>query len=202
MAVFENAEELKISKDSVSTIVNEHLGKRKICAWFVPHMLTNAQKQTQMETSGYFIDMCDQNFWKPALQEMRPGAANTIQRPSDSQWHGVHCLPRLPKNVGWQNPRLRQCWSPLSTARAWSIMNLYSRVKLSMREFWNCCCNASSSFDQNCTRVDNGISSTIEFRTHCDPRAQLSPTMQGHSSSTPSLFSRFGIGKLVFVSLP
>ena len=56
------AEELKISKGRVSTIVHKHLGKQKICAWFVLHMLTNDQKQTQIETSGDFIDMCDQNL--------------------------------------------------------------------------------------------------------------------------------------------
>ncbi|GBM53271.1 Putative uncharacterized protein FLJ37770 [Araneus ventricosus] len=44
------AEELKISLDSVSNIVHEHLQKRNIFARFVP------QKQHWMETSGDFID--------------------------------------------------------------------------------------------------------------------------------------------------
>ena len=60
------AEELKISKDSVSIIVHEHLGKWKICARFVPHMLTDEQKQTRMEISGDYIDMCD---WNPHFLE-------------------------------------------------------------------------------------------------------------------------------------
>ena len=60
------AEELKISKGSVSTIVHELLGKQKICARFVLHMLTNEQKQTLVETSGDFIDMCD---WNPQFFE-------------------------------------------------------------------------------------------------------------------------------------
>ena len=55
-----------ISEDSVSTIVLEHLGKQKICAWFVPHTLTNEQKQTWMETSRNSIDMCD---WNPQFLE-------------------------------------------------------------------------------------------------------------------------------------
>ena len=86
---------------------------------------------------------------------MRPSATNTIWRPSYGQWHGVHCLPRLPDKVGWQNPRLRRSWSPFSTERVWSISNLYPRVKLSTRkftmEFWNGCCNTFGGFGQNCT---------------------------------------------------
>lgn len=55
------AGELQISLDSVSTIVHKHLHKRKICARFVPHSLSDEQKQYRMETSGDFIDMCDRN---------------------------------------------------------------------------------------------------------------------------------------------
>ncbi|GBM18417.1 Putative uncharacterized protein FLJ37770 [Araneus ventricosus] len=53
--------ELKISLDSVRNIVHEYLQKRKICARFVPHMLSEEQKQRWMETSGDFIDECDRN---------------------------------------------------------------------------------------------------------------------------------------------
>ncbi|GBN33688.1 hypothetical protein AVEN_259780-2-1, partial [Araneus ventricosus] len=55
------AEELKISLDSVSNIIHENLQKRKICARFVPHKLSDEQKQHRMETSGDFIDACDLN---------------------------------------------------------------------------------------------------------------------------------------------
>ena len=155
------ADEVKISKDSVSTLVHQHLGKRKIYGRFDERAEANST-----ETCEDFIDMCDRNpqFLETILQEMKPGDTNKIRRPSHSQWHGVHCLPRLPKKVGWQNPRLRWCRSPFSIARAWSIMNLYPRVKLwtwkFTREFWNDCCNASGGFGQNCTRVYSGISST------------------------------------------
>ena len=88
-------EELNISKDSISTTVHEHLRKWKICAWFEQHMLTNELKQTWMEMSGDFTDMCDQNphFWKPSLQEMRPGTINMIQIPSDNQGMVFTLLP-------------------------------------------------------------------------------------------------------------
>ncbi|GBM28261.1 Mariner Mos1 transposase [Araneus ventricosus] len=55
------AEELKISLDSVSNIIHAHLQKPKICARFVPHKLSDEQKQHQMETCGDFIDACDRN---------------------------------------------------------------------------------------------------------------------------------------------
>ncbi|GBN23993.1 hypothetical protein AVEN_204551-1 [Araneus ventricosus] len=55
------AGELKISLDSVSNIVHEHLQKRQICARFVPHNLSDEQKQYRMETSRDFMDACDLN---------------------------------------------------------------------------------------------------------------------------------------------
>ncbi|GBM58196.1 hypothetical protein AVEN_196703-1 [Araneus ventricosus] len=55
------AEALKIRLDNVRNIVHEHFQKRKICARFVPKKLSDEQKQHRMETSGDFIDACDQN---------------------------------------------------------------------------------------------------------------------------------------------
>ena len=48
--------------------------------------------------------------------------------------------------------------------------------------------------------VDSRMSSTI--MPPCNLHAQLSSSTQGHCSSTPSLFSRFGASRLHFVSLP
>lgn len=56
------AEELGINKNVVHTIVHENLGKRKICSWFMPHKLTDDQKEKQMKISGDFITMCDQDL--------------------------------------------------------------------------------------------------------------------------------------------
>ncbi|GBO44942.1 Putative uncharacterized protein FLJ37770 [Araneus ventricosus] len=55
------AEKLKISVDSVGNIVREHLQKRKVCARFIPHKLSDKQKQHRIKNSGDFIDACDQN---------------------------------------------------------------------------------------------------------------------------------------------
>ena len=56
-----NAEELDISKDTTHTIVRDDLGKRKISSRFVPHKLTDEQKEKRTETSGDLIFMCDQD---------------------------------------------------------------------------------------------------------------------------------------------
>ncbi|GBM47424.1 hypothetical protein AVEN_175603-1 [Araneus ventricosus] len=55
------ADDRRLSVDSVSKIVHQHLQKRRICARFVPRKLSDEQKQHRMETSGDFIDACDQN---------------------------------------------------------------------------------------------------------------------------------------------
>ena len=49
--------ELQINLENVSTTVHKHLHKRKICARFIPHSLSDER----METSGDFIDMCNRN---------------------------------------------------------------------------------------------------------------------------------------------
>jgi len=42
------ADRLNIGKETVHQIVTEDLGKRKICARFVPHALTTEQKQERV----------------------------------------------------------------------------------------------------------------------------------------------------------
>jgi hypothetical protein len=37
-------EELEISRETIRKILMKDLGKRKICAWFVPHCLADEQK--------------------------------------------------------------------------------------------------------------------------------------------------------------
>ena len=55
------AGESQINLDSESTIVRNHLHERKICARFVPHSLSDEQKQYRIETSGDFTDTRDRN---------------------------------------------------------------------------------------------------------------------------------------------
>jgi len=58
------AEELKLSKGSVYTVLTKKLGKRKICARFVPHALTLEQKERRVEASRSLVEFAnkDKNF--------------------------------------------------------------------------------------------------------------------------------------------
>ena len=49
------ADRLNIGKETVHRIVTEDLGKRKICARFVPHALTTEQKQERVFTARIFF---------------------------------------------------------------------------------------------------------------------------------------------------
>ena len=59
------ADRLNIGKETVRQIVTEELGKRKICARFVPQALTREQKQ---ECVAYCQDLLlmgqDEYFWE------------------------------------------------------------------------------------------------------------------------------------------
>lgn len=53
------SEQLQISQGSIHTILCEVLGKKKLCAKFVPHTLTVAQKERRVEASRNFIEWAD-----------------------------------------------------------------------------------------------------------------------------------------------
>lgn len=60
------AEELRIGKDAVRTILTQRMNRRKVCARFVPHMLTDEQKQIRLSCYQDFIETADSdsNFLK------------------------------------------------------------------------------------------------------------------------------------------
>lgn len=55
------AEELNINKETIRQILHEDLGMRKICAKFVPHNLTDEQKQRRVEACEDFVQNCRDN---------------------------------------------------------------------------------------------------------------------------------------------
>lgn len=59
------ASELNIDKEVVRQILTQDLGKRKVCSRFVPHCLSDEQKQLRMDTCGELIDNADADpaFW-------------------------------------------------------------------------------------------------------------------------------------------
>jgi hypothetical protein len=48
--------ELDVSKDTIRAIMRDDLGKKKVFAKFVPHLLTPEQKILRMESCGNFVD--------------------------------------------------------------------------------------------------------------------------------------------------
>jgi len=59
------ADRLNIGKETVCRIVTEDLGKRKICARFVPHTLTTEQKQERVVyCQDLFLMGQEECFWE------------------------------------------------------------------------------------------------------------------------------------------
>ncbi|GBP07735.1 Histone-lysine N-methyltransferase SETMAR [Eumeta japonica] len=56
------AEELQISKERVGEIIHEHMNMRKICARWVPKMLTPFDKQRRLQTSKDFLELVGDNI--------------------------------------------------------------------------------------------------------------------------------------------
>jgi transposase len=55
-------DELNINKETIRQILHEDLRKRKICAKFVPHSLTDEQKQRRLISCQDFIQTCQDNL--------------------------------------------------------------------------------------------------------------------------------------------
>ena len=104
------AESLNIPKTVVLRILKEDLGKRKLCARFVPHSLTPEQREDRVTSCQDIIVMAnaDKKFLTKLLQEMRPGV-----------------LPMTPKQsnrVGETSPRPRKLKFQRSHMKTMSII--------------------------------------------------------------------------------
>jgi len=69
------AESLNIPKTVVLRILKENLGKRKLCARFVPHSLTPEQREDRIIFCQDINAMADadKNLLTKSLREMKPG---------------------------------------------------------------------------------------------------------------------------------
>jgi histone-lysine N-methyltransferase SETMAR len=59
--VREIAETIGISKDRVGYILHEELDRKKLCARWLPHLLTADQKYTRMKISEQCLEHCNKN---------------------------------------------------------------------------------------------------------------------------------------------
>ena len=78
------ADRLNIGKETVRRIVTEDLGKRRICARFVPHALTTEQKQERVVYCQDLLLMDKMNvFGKISLPVTKHGVSPTMRPPND-----------------------------------------------------------------------------------------------------------------------
>ncbi|KAJ8953293.1 hypothetical protein NQ318_015875 [Aromia moschata] len=72
------SETLDITKTIVHEIVSESLGMRKVCAKFVPKVLTDDQKARRVETCQELLDTCEDKTTPLSLMTSLPGTKNQM----------------------------------------------------------------------------------------------------------------------------
>jgi len=85
------AESLNIPKNAVLRILNEDVGKRKLCARFVPHSLTLQQREDRVTSCQDIIAMAeaDNIFLTKLLWEIRPAVLRMNPKQSDRVLNGL-----------------------------------------------------------------------------------------------------------------
>jgi len=114
------AESLNIPKTVVGRIPKEDLGKRKLCARFVPHSLTPEQREDRVTSCQDIIAMADADkffFLTKLSREMGPGVLPMTPKQSDSsEWVGEPS-PR-PKKLKFQRSHIKTMLINFSTLKA------------------------------------------------------------------------------------
>jgi len=95
------AKSWNIPKTVVLRILKEDLGKRKLCARFVPHSLTLEQREDRVTSCQNIIATtdADKSFLTKLLRKMRPGVLPMPLKQSDRVLSGLvrHTLGRRTK---------------------------------------------------------------------------------------------------------
>ena len=96
------ADRLNIGKETVRRIVTEDLGKRKICARFVPHALTTEQKQERIYCQDHLLMGQDEHFWEDIIScdEKWYFAYDPATKQQSAEWVGQNS-PK-PKKLRFQ----------------------------------------------------------------------------------------------------
>ena len=131
LTVWEVADEAHISTGSCHQIFTEKLQLRHVIAKFVPHLLTDDQKENWVELSQELLANANgnENFLKNIItgDETWVYGYDIETKIQSSQWIGKGS-PR-PKKHGWVSQRSRWCWLCFLIGKALSIMNLYHVVR-------------------------------------------------------------------------
>jgi len=85
------AESLNIPKTVVLRILKENLGKRKLCARFVPHFLTPEQREDRVTSCQDIIAVADGYtiFFNETIRGVRPGVLPVTPKQSDRVLNGL-----------------------------------------------------------------------------------------------------------------
>jgi histone-lysine N-methyltransferase SETMAR len=91
LTIDELAASTALSHGTVYTILHDHLGVRKICARWVPHVLTEAQKVSRVETAASL------------LRKFRAWGDNVMHdiATGDETWVHLFEPPRKAQNMAW-----------------------------------------------------------------------------------------------------
>ena len=102
------AESLKIPKTIVIRILKEDLGKRKLCARFVPHSLTPEHREDRVTSCQDIIAMADEdkNLFNKIITEMRPGVLLDPETKRQSSELADETSPR-PKKLKARRSRIK-----------------------------------------------------------------------------------------------
>jgi hypothetical protein len=105
------AESLNIPKTVVLRILKEDLGKRKLCARFVPHCLTPEQREDRVTSCQDIIAMADadKNFFNKIItgDETWCYAYDSVTKRQSSERVGV--TSAWPNRLKFQSPASRPC---------------------------------------------------------------------------------------------
>jgi hypothetical protein len=99
-------------QDCSSSVLKEDLGKRTLCARFVPHPFTPDQREDRVTSCQDIIAMADADkiFLTTLLQERRPGVLPMTPKQSDRVLNGLVRHPLGRRNWNSKSPASRPCW--------------------------------------------------------------------------------------------
>ena len=133
MKVHEIAETISISKECVGYIFHEELDMKKLCARWVPRLLTADQKCTRMKISeqclGFFLTKIKLILCIDLLLWMRLGFTITHQNPNSSQNSGQKSLVQRQRRQGRFHQQERSWHRCFGMLKAFYLLIILKRVK-------------------------------------------------------------------------
>ena len=104
----------EVSKSTIHEAVTEKLGYRKLCAHWVPKMITDDHKTKWVgSTLKFLMRYKEMSLWTPLWLEMKRGFFTTLLNPSNSHCNGAICILPEPK-ISKLQFQWKKSWRPFS----------------------------------------------------------------------------------------